>query len=69
LSIRVHTLRASRADDGVLLVGLWHGSVDATHHFLSAEDRQEIDAEVGSFAGTDDGRSGRQGSAGGFHAD
>lgn len=39
----------SRADDGAALVDLWRRAVDATHDFLSAEDRQAIDAEVAGF--------------------
>ncbi len=42
------TLRPSRADDGVALIDAGR-AVDATHDFLSAEDRQAIDAEVASF--------------------
>jgi len=45
----MHTLRTSRADDGATLIDLWRRSVYATHHFLSAEDRTAIDAEVCSF--------------------
>ncbi|WP_175775160.1 acetyltransferase [Burkholderia anthina] len=45
----MYTLRPSRPGDGVALVNLWRRSVDATHHFLSAEDRKAIDAEVCSF--------------------
>ncbi|WP_175837500.1 acetyltransferase [Burkholderia anthina] len=45
----MYTLRPSRPEDGVALVNLWRRSVDATHHFLSAEDRKAIDAEVCSF--------------------
>lgn len=43
------TLRPSRATDGDALVDLWRRAVDATHDFLSTEDRQAIDAEVASF--------------------
>lgn len=43
------TLRPSRATDGDALVDLWRRAVDATHDFLSAEDRQAIDAEVAGF--------------------
>lgn len=42
-------LRPSRADDGKAVVDLWRRSVDATHHFLSREDRQAIDEEVVGF--------------------
>lgn len=43
------TLRPARADEGAALVDLWRRSVDATHDFLSADDRQAIDAEVAGF--------------------
>lgn len=43
------TLRPSRTDDGAALVDLWRRAVDATHDFLSIDDRQAIDAEVASF--------------------
>jgi putative acetyltransferase len=42
-------LRPSRADDGAALVDLWRRAVDATHDFLSPEDRLAIDAEVAGF--------------------
>lgn len=45
----MYTLRTSRPEDGAALVELWRRSVDATHEFLSAEDRQAIDAEVCGF--------------------
>ncbi|MFU1983545.1 acetyltransferase [Bordetella hinzii] len=45
----MYTLRASRPQDGPALVDLWRRSVDATHDFLSAEDRKAIDAEVCGF--------------------
>lgn len=45
----MYTLRTSRPEDGAALVDLWRRSVDATHDFLSAEDRQAIDAEVCGF--------------------
>jgi len=43
------TLRPSRTTDGDALVDLWRRAVDATHDFLSTEDRQAIDAEVAGF--------------------
>lgn len=49
LDISMYTLRKSRPEDGGTLVDLWRRSVDATHHFLSAEDRKAIDAEVCDF--------------------
>ncbi|WP_315137052.1 acetyltransferase [Achromobacter marplatensis] len=45
----MYTLRRSRPEDGLALVDLWRRSVDATHHFLVAEDRKAIDAEVCDF--------------------
>ncbi|MBO9355986.1 acetyltransferase [Bordetella petrii] len=45
----MYTLRRSRPEDGPVLVDLWRRSVDATHHFLSADDRKAIDAEVCGF--------------------
>jgi len=45
----MYTLRTSRPDDGAALVDLWRRSVDATHDFLSAADREAIDAEVCGF--------------------
>jgi len=43
------TLRPSRASDGDAVIDLWRHAVDATHDFLSAEDRRAIDAEVAGF--------------------
>lgn len=43
------SLRTSRSEDGAALIDLWRRSVDATHHFLSDEDRKSIDAEVCGF--------------------
>lgn len=45
----MNTLRPSRASDGDAVVDLWRRAVDATHDFLSAEDRRAIDAEVVGF--------------------
>lgn len=45
----MYTLRTSRPEDGAALIDLWRRSVDATHHFLSTEDRKAIDAEVCGF--------------------
>lgn len=33
----------SRPDDGERIIGIWREAVDATHHFLSIEDRIAID--------------------------
>jgi putative acetyltransferase len=43
------TIRRSKPSDGDRLVAIWRSSVDATHDFLSAADREAIDAEVRSF--------------------
>ena len=45
----MNTLRPSHASDGDAVVDLWRRAVDATHDFLSAEDRRAIDAEVVGF--------------------
>ncbi len=43
------TLRKSTPADGARVVDIWRRAVDATHHFLTAEDRLAIDAEVVGF--------------------
>lgn len=43
------SIRISRPDDGERSIEIWRHAVDATHHFLSQEDRQAIDAMVCSF--------------------
>ena len=43
------TIRPSRADDGRRVIDIWRGAVDATHDFLSPEDRLAIDAMVCGF--------------------
>ncbi len=42
-------IRHSRPEDGQRAVEIWRKAVDATHDFLSVQDRQEIDAMVCSF--------------------
>lgn len=42
-------LRPARIEEGAELVELWRRSVDATHDFLSAQDRRAIDAEVAAM--------------------
>lgn len=42
-------IRPSRADDGARAVEIWRAAVDATHHFLSPEDRRAIDVQVQAF--------------------
>ena len=43
------SIRISRPDDGERSIEIWRHAVDATHHFLSQEDRQAIDAMVCDF--------------------
>lgn len=43
------TLRKSTPADGARVVDIWRRAVDATHHFLTSEDRRAIDAEVVGF--------------------
>lgn len=42
-------LRPSRPDDGPRVVEIWAAAVDATHDFLSPEDRAAIGREVEAF--------------------
>lgn len=42
-------LRLSRPEDGARAVDIWRAAIDATHHFLSPEDRLAIDEEVCAF--------------------
>jgi putative acetyltransferase len=42
-------IRMSRPDEGDQVVAIWKSSVDATHDFLSADDRIEIEKEVVGF--------------------
>lgn len=42
-------LRPSRPDDGPRTLEIWAAAVDATHGFLSAEDRAAIGREVAAF--------------------
>lgn len=43
------TLRSSTPGDGERVVEIWRAAVDATHDFLTADDRHAIDTEVRSF--------------------
>lgn len=43
------TIRSSRPADGERILQIWRDAVDATHHFLSVEDRAAIDVEVCGF--------------------
>lgn len=42
-------IRSSRPTDGKRVLDIWQDAVDATHHFLSGEDRIAIGKEVGGF--------------------
>jgi putative acetyltransferase len=42
-------IRHSRSDEGDALVDIWRRAVDATHHFLSSQDRAEIEQQVRTF--------------------
>lgn len=42
-------IRSSRPDDGERVVEIWRRAVDATHDFLSSEDRLAIDELARSF--------------------
>jgi putative acetyltransferase len=42
-------IRPSRPDEGERITEIWRGAVDATHHFLTPEDRVAIDAMVCDF--------------------
>jgi putative acetyltransferase len=42
-------IRRSRASDVERVVDIWRGAVDATHHFLTTTDRQDIEVEVAAF--------------------
>ena len=43
------TIRPGNAEDAPRALEIWRAAVDATHGFLSAEDRQSIDAMMGDF--------------------
>lgn len=42
-------IRSSRPNEGERVIEIWRGAVDATHDFLSTEDRHAIDAMVCDF--------------------
>nr|WP_132270332.1 acetyltransferase [Novosphingobium sp. PhB57] len=42
-------IRPSRPDEGTRIIEIWRGAVDATHHFLTPEDRLAIDEMVCGF--------------------
>ncbi|MGV3510538.1 MAG: acetyltransferase [Novosphingobium sp.] len=43
------SIRPSRPDDGKRALEIWASAVDATHHFLTHEDRLAIGREVADF--------------------
>ncbi|WP_321805457.1 acetyltransferase [Burkholderia sp. BCC1993] len=42
-------IRKSNEADGTRVLDIWRQAVDATHHFLSDDDRRAIEAEVVAF--------------------
>jgi len=42
-------IRPSRPEEGYRVLAIWRAAVDATHDFLSPEDRADIHAEVAAF--------------------
>jgi len=46
------TIRHSTPADGLQIMQVWRSAVDATHHFLTPEDRQAIEEEVAAFLPT-----------------
>jgi putative acetyltransferase len=42
-------IRTSAAADSARVFNIWREAVDATHHFLTPTDRQDIEAEVAAF--------------------
>lgn len=42
-------IRPSTREDGDRVVQIWRDAVDATHHFLTPEDRAAIDEQVQAF--------------------
>jgi putative acetyltransferase len=42
-------VRTSTPADGDRILAIWRSAVDATHHFLAPQDRQDIEAEVVAF--------------------
>ncbi|WP_327753411.1 acetyltransferase [Sphingobium sp. SJ10-10] len=43
------SIRPARAADGARLLDIWRKAVDATHDFLTPDDRSAIEAEVAAF--------------------
>ncbi|MDN7583534.1 acetyltransferase [Burkholderia orbicola] len=42
-------IRQSTEADGTYVLDIWRNAVDATHHFLSDDDRRAIESEVVAF--------------------
>ncbi|WGY70006.1 acetyltransferase [Burkholderia cepacia] len=42
-------IRKSTDTDGTRVLAIWRNAVDATHHFLSDDDRRAIESEVVAF--------------------
>lgn len=42
-------IRRNRPEDGARVVSIWQAAVDATHHFLSPEDRLDLRVLVSGF--------------------
>jgi putative acetyltransferase len=42
-------VRPNRPDEGERIVAIWRAAVDATHEFLSPQDRKEIDVEAQAY--------------------
>lgn len=49
LQLPTRKIRRSTSNDVGRVLAIWRDAVDATHHFLSQEDRVAIEAEVISF--------------------
>jgi len=47
--MKMQAIRTSNSSDGERIIEIWRGAVDATHNFLSPQDRLEIDKMVCSF--------------------
>lgn len=48
----MNNIRSSRYNDGNRALEIWRNAVDATHDFLSSEDRQSIDDMLSEFLPT-----------------
>jgi len=43
------SIRRVRQDEGEMVIAIWRRAVDATHHFLTSADKQDIEREVRAF--------------------